>query len=322
MITYLEAIRQALSEEMQRDERVVLMGEDIGAFGGAFKVTEGLFERFGPDRVLDTPISESGFVGAAIGASMLGFRPVVELQFIDFLANCYNMVVNFAAWCRYRWNQGVPLVLRGPCGAGVSGGPFHSQSPEARLMPVPGLKIVFPATAEDARGLLKAAIRDPDPVIYLEHKFLYRRIKGEMPPGEGLVPIGKACVRRHGGDLAIITYGATVHTALEAAQELAREGVQTRVLDLRTLAPLDEEAILETAALTSKVLLLHETNRTSGPAAEVAALIAEKAFEYLDGPLVRVTAPDTPVPYSPPLEKAWLPGTDKVLAAARQLLRY
>lgn len=322
MITYLEAVRQALAEEMERDPGVVLFGEDIGPFGGAFKVTEGLYDRFGEDRVVDTPISEAGFVGAAIGAAMMGLRPVVELQFIDFIANCYNQVVNFAALCRYRWNQGVPMVLRGPCGAGVSGSAFHSQSPEARFMSVPGLKIVFPAFAEDARGLLKSAIRDDDPVLFLEHKFLYRRVKGEMPAGEGLVPLGKACVRRPGKDLSIVTYGATVHTALEAASALAADGVETEVLDLRTLVPLDADAVLETVARTSKVILLHETQRNLGPAAEVAALIAERGFEYLDGPIVRVTAPDTPTPFSPPLEKEWLPGVDDVLRAARQLLAY
>lgn len=322
MITYLEAIRQALAEEMERDPRVCLMGEDIGPFGGAFKVTEGLQARFGEDRVVDAPIAEAGFVGAAIGASMLGMRPVVELQFIDFIANCYNMLHNFAAFCRYRWNQGVPIVVRGPAGAGVNGSAFHSQSPEAKFMSTPGIKIVMPATAEDARGLLKSAIRDEDPVLFLEHKFLYRRVKGEMPAGEGLVPLGKAAVRREGRDLGIITYGATMHTALEAAAELAREGVEARVLDLRTLAPLDEEAILETVARTSKVILLHETQRTLGPAAEIAALIAEKGFEYLDGPIVRVTAPDTPTPYAPPLEKEWLPDVGDVLKAARGLLAW
>ncbi|MEW6279932.1 MAG: alpha-ketoacid dehydrogenase subunit beta [Candidatus Eremiobacterota bacterium] len=321
-VTYLEAIRQALIEEMEADETVYLIGQDIGEFGGAFKVTQGLLERFGENRVRDTPISESAMVGAAIGASMMGLKVVVELQFIDFIACCYNQIVNFAAKCRYRWGQGVPIVVRGPCGAGVSGSAFHSQCPEAHFMPAPGLKIAFPSTAEDARGLLKAAIRDPDPVLFLEHKFLYRRIRGEMPEGDGLVPLGKAAIRRRGTDLTILTYGATVHTALEAAEALAVEGAQVEVVDMRTLVPLDEETMLDSVRRNNKVLLLHETCLNLGPGAEFAARIAEKAFEYLDGPLVRVAAPDSPTPYSPPLEKAWLPGLDRVLEAARELLRY
>lgn len=320
MITLLEAIRQALEDEMAADSRVFLMGQDIGEFGGAFKVTHGLLERFGPDRVVDTPISESAMIGAAIGAGMAGLIPVVEMQFIDFLACGYNQLVNFAAKLRYRTGQGAPLVVRGPCGAGVSGSAFHSQSPEAQYMSIPGIKIAYPSTAEDAYGLLRSAIREPDPVLFLEHKFLYRRIKGEV--SGAVVPLGQARTVREGRDLGIITYGAMVYPALEAAEELAREGIQVEVLDLRTLVPLDEEAVLDVVRRTSKVILLHETSRTLGPAAELAALIAEKAFEYLDGPLTRVTAPDSPVPFSPPLEKAWLPGVDSVLHAARKLLRY
>ncbi len=320
--TYLEAIRQALLEEMQQDPSVYLIGQDIGHFGGAFKVTQGLQELFGENRVKDTPISESGMIGAAIGASMLGLKVVVEMQFIDFIACGYNQLVNFAALCRYRWGQGVSIVVRGPCGAGVSGSAFHSQCPEAHFMPTPGLKIAFPATAEDARGLLKAAIRDPDPVLFLEHKFLYRRIRGEMPAGDGLVPLGQAAVRRRGTDLTIITYGATVHTALEAAETLAGVGYALEVVDLRTLVPLDEETMLDSVRRNNKVILLHETCRNLGPGAELSARIAEKAFEYLDGPIVRVTAPDSPTPYSPPLEKAWLPGVEQLLSAARGLLQY
>lgn len=320
MMTLLEAIRQALEEEMEADPRVFLMGQDIGEFGGAFKVTQGLLERFGPRRVVDTPISESGMIGAAIGAGMAGLIPVVEMQFIDFLACGYNQFVNFAAKLRYRTGQGAPLVVRGPCGAGVSGSAFHSQSPEAQYMSIPGIKIAYPSTAADAHGLLKAAIRDPDPVLFLEHKFLYRRIKGEL--GREAIPLGKARTVREGQHLGIITYGAMVYQALEAADELAKEGIQTEILDLRTLVPLDEQAVLDVVRKTSKVILLHETTRTLGPAAELAALIAEKAFEYLDGPIVRVTAPDSPVPFSPPLEKAWLPGAHSVLEAARKLLRY
>jgi 2-oxoisovalerate dehydrogenase E1 component beta subunit len=244
-VTYLEGIRQGLFEEMRRDPAVFLLGQDIGVFGGAFKVTDGMLDEFGPERVMDTPISETAIVGTAIGASMMGMRPVAEFQFIDFMGNAWNMITNFAARNRYRWGQGVPIVLRGPCGAGVHGGPFHSQSPEMYYAHTPGLKVVAPATAYDAKGLIKAAIRDEDPVVYLEHKFLYRRIKEELPDVEYVVPIGKAATRRQGGDLAILTYGAMLYKVLEAAEELAREGVETEVLDLRSLLPLDEEAILE-----------------------------------------------------------------------------
>lgn len=317
--TLLEAIRQALWDELESDPAVFLMGQDIGDFGGAFKVTQGLSERFGAERVRDTPISESAMIGAAIGASMVGLKPVVEMQFIDFLACGYNQFVNFAGKCRYRWGQGVPIVVRGPCGAGVSGSAFHSQSVEATYMSIPGIKIAYPATSEDAYGLLRTAIQDPDPVLFLEHKFLYRRIKGGLGP---LVPFGQARLVRAGRDLSVITYGAMVHTASEAALALAQEGIDVEILDLRTLVPLDEESILASVRKTSKVVLLHETNRNLGPAAEIAARIAEKAFEYLDGPLIRVTAPDSPVPFSPPLEKAWLPGVADVISACRSLRAY
>ncbi len=320
--TYLEAIRQALWEEMEADERVFILGEDVGAYGGAFKVTRGMLDAFGGDRVVDTPISESAIVGAAIGAAMMGMRPVAEMQFIDFIACAYIMITNFAAKSRYRTGVGVPLVIRGPSGGGVHAGPFHSANVESYFVHTPGLKIVQPATAYDAKGLLKAAIRDPDPVLYFEHKFLYRRIKEDLPDGDYTVPIGPAARRREGSDLAIITYGAMVHTALEAAGRLAGDGVETEVLDLRTLLPLDREAILETAARSGKVILLHEATRTGGLGGELAAIISEEAFEYLDAPVVRVTSPDTPVPYSPPLEDFFLPNADKVVAAARQLLDY
>ncbi len=320
--TYLEAIRQALWEEMEADERVFILGEDVGAYGGAFKVTRGMLDAFGGDRVVDTPISESAIVGAAIGAAMMGMRPVAEMQFIDFIACAFNMITNFAAKSRYRTGVGVPLVIRGPSGGGVHAGPFHSANVESYFVHTPGLKIVQPATAYDAKGLLKAAIRDPDPVLYFEHKFLYRRIKEDLPDGDYTVPIGPAARRREGSDLAIITYGAMVHTALEAAGRLAGDGVETEVLDLRTLLPLDREAILETAARSGKVILLHEATRTGGLGGELAAIISEEAFEYLDAPVVRVTSPDTPVPYSPPLEDYFLPNTDKVVAAARQILDY
>jgi 2-oxoisovalerate dehydrogenase E1 component beta subunit len=322
VITYLEAIRQALFDEMARDERVFVLGEDVGAYGGAFKVTEGLIDRFGEDRVIDTPISEAAIVGSAIGASYMGMRPVCEIQFIDFIACCFDMLTNFAATSRYRNGAGVPIVVRGPCGGGVSGGPFHSLNPEAFFLNTPGLKMVEPSTAYDAKGLLKAAIRDDDPVLYFEHKYLYRRIKDEVPDEDYVVPLGKAAVRREGKDLSIITFGAMVHTALDAAAKLAEEGVETEVLDLRSLAPLDREAILETVGKTSKVLLLHEATRTGGIGGELAAIIAEEAFEYLDAPVMRLASLDSPVPYAPQLEAAFLPNAEKVVAAAKKLVEY
>jgi 2-oxoisovalerate dehydrogenase E1 component beta subunit len=322
-VTYLEAIREALSEEMARDERVFLIGEDIGAFGGAFKVTDGLRERFGGGRVVDTPISESAIIGAAIGAAYMGMRPVAELQFIDFITCCFDMITSVAATSRYRTGAGVPMVVRGPCGAGVSGGPFHSANPEALLLNVAGLKMVEPATPGDAKGLLKAAIRDDDPVLFFEHKLLYRRLKEELPADDYVVPIGQASVRRGGGDLTIVTFGAMVHVALEAAGVLAQEaGIEAEVLDLRTLAPLDRDAILTSVAKTSKVIVLHEAGRTGGIGGEIAAIVAEHAFPYLDGPVMRVASLDVPVPYSPALEQACLPNLDKLLAAAKKLVNY
>ena len=294
------------------------LGEDIGAYGGAFKVTEGLQERFGEARVVDTPISETAIVGSAIGASYMGMRPVCEIQFIDFIACCFDMLTNFAATSRYRNGAGVPIVVRGPCGGGVGGGPFHSLNPEAFFLNTPGLKMVEPSTAYDAKGLLKAAIRDDDPVLYFEHKFLYRRIKDEVPEEDYIVPLGKAAIRREGSDLSIITFGAMMHTAMEAAATLSDAGVEAEVLDLRSLAPLDRDAILTTVSKTSRALLLHEARRTGGIGGELAAIIAEDAFEYLDAPVMRVASVDTPVPYSPPLEAAFLPNADKVVAAAQQ----
>ena len=322
LLTYLEAIRLAMLEEMERDERVFVIGEDVGIYGGAFRATQGFLEKFGETRVVDTPISETAIVGAAIGASLMGLRPVAEMQFIDFVSCAFDMLVNYAAKTRYRWGAGVPIVVRGPCGGGVHGGPFHSQNPEAFFMNVPGLKIVAPATPTDAKGLLTAAIRDPDPVICLEHKFLYRRIKEEVPDGEVRVPIGKARLARQGKDVSIVTYAAMLHVALEAAEAAAREGISVEVLDLRTLLPLDEEAILGTAGRTGKVIVLHEATRTGGPGGEISALIAERAFEYLDAPVLRVAPPDTPVPYSPPLEEHFLPNADKVGKAIRAIYDY
>ena len=321
-LTYLEAIRQALFDEMARDERVFVLGEDVGAYGGAFKVTEGLIDRYGEERVIDTPISEAAIVGSAIGASYMGMRPVCEIQFIDFIACCFDMLTNFAATSRYRNGAGVPIVVRGPCGGGVSGGPFHSLNPESFFINTPGLKMVEPSTAYDAMGLLKAAIRDDDPVLYFEHKYLYRRIKDEVPAEDYIVPLGKAALRREGKDLSIITFGAMVYTALDAAAKLADEGVETEVLDLRSLAPLDRTAILETVGKTNKVLLLHEATRTGGIGGELAAIIAEEAFEYLDAPVMRVASLDSPVPYAPQLEAAFLPNVEKVVAAAQKLVRY
>ena len=321
-VTYLEAIREAMAEEMARDERVFLIGEDIGRFGGAFKVTDGLLDRFGSDRIVDTPISESAIIGAAVGAAYMGLRPVAELQFIDFITCCFDMVTSFAATSRYRTGAGVPMVVRGPCGAGVNGGPFHSANPEALFLNTAGLKIVEPSTPYDAKGLLKAAIRDDDPVLFFEHKLLYRRLKEELPTDDYIVPIGKALVRRAGTDVSIITFGAMVHVALEAAEALAADGVGAEVIDLRTLAPLDRDAILTSVAKTSKAIVLHEASRTGGIGGEIAAIIGEEAFEYLDGPVVRVASLDVPVPFSPPLEKACLPNVEKLMAATKRLVRY
>jgi pyruvate/2-oxoglutarate/acetoin dehydrogenase E1 component len=322
VITYLEAIRQALFDEMARDERVFVLGEDVGVYGGAFKVTEGLQARFGEERVLDTPISEIAILGSAIGASYMGMRPVAEIQFIDFIASGFDMLTNFAATSRYRNGAGAPIVVRGPCGGGVGGGPFHSLNPESFFLNTPGLKMVEPSTAYDAKGLLKAAIRDDDPVLYFEHKYLYRRIKDEVPDDDYIVPLGKAILRREGKDLSIITFGAMVHTALDAAQKLAGEGVDAEVLDLRSLAPLDKDALLTSVAKTSRALLLYEATLTGGIGGELAAIIAEDAFEYLDAPIVRIASADTPVPYSPPLEAAFLPGVDRVVARAKELVQY
>ena len=322
VLTYLEAIRQAMLDEMDRDPRVFVIGEDVGTYGGAFRVTAGFLERYGETRVIDTPISESAIIGASIGAALMGMRPIAEMQFIDFISCGFDQIVNYAAKSRYRWGGGVPMVIRGPAGGGVHGGPFHSQNPESYFMNVPGLKIVAPGTPADAKGLMTAAIRDPDPVIYLEHKFLYRRLKEDLPDGEHVVPIGKAKIARAGKDVSIITYAAMLQVALEAAAAAEADGIDVEVLDLRTLLPLDQEAILATAGKTGKVIVLHEATLTGGPGGEVAALIAERAFEYLDAPVVRIAPPDTPVPYSPPLEDYFLPNAGKVGKAIRALYDY
>src|SRR5512132_845158 len=322
-VTFLEAIREGLVEEMERDPSVFLMGEDIGAYGGAFKVTEGLLQKFGEERVIDTPISEAGVVGAPAGAAHMGLRPVCELQFIDFISCAYDMLTNYVATARYRAFLPCPMVVRGPSGGYVRGGPFHSQNPEAGFVHTPGLKVVYPATAEDAKGLLKAAIRDEDCVLFFEHKYLYRRIKGTMPAGDHVVPIGKARVAREGSDLSIITYAATVYKALEAAEQLEREdGLSVEVLDLRSLAPLDDDAIAATVRKTNRVLVVHEDTVTGGIAGEITARINELAFEWLDAPVRRVAAHDVPLPYAPQLEDFVLPQTADIVRAARWLAAY
>ena len=322
VLTYLEAIRQGMEEEMVRDSRVFILGEDVGNYGGAFRLTQGFLEKFGPQRIIDTPVSETGLIGAAIGASLFGMRPIAELQFIDFIACGFNQIVNYAAKSRYRWGGGVPIVIRGPAGAGVHGGPFHSQSPESYFLNVPGLKIVVPATPTDAKGLMIAAIRDPDPVIFLEHKFLYRRLKEDVPEGDYTTPIGEARVAREGEDVSIITYGAMVHASLEAADLVAGEGLSVEILDLRTLLPMDRKRILETVKKTGRALIVHEPTKTGGPGGEIAAIIGEHAFEHLDAPIVRVAPPDIPVPYSPPLEEFFLPNAAKIADAIRALAEY
>jgi pyruvate/2-oxoglutarate/acetoin dehydrogenase E1 component len=322
--TYLEAIRDGLREEMERDERVFILGEDIGAYGGAFKMTEGFQDQFGSQRVIDTPISEAAIVGAAAGAAHMGLRPVAEMQFMDFIACAYDMLTNYVATARYRAGLSTPIVVRGPSGGYVRGGPFHSQMPEAAFFHTPGLKLVCPATARDAKGLIKASIRDDDPVIYFEHKYLYRRVKEDLPEDEDiLTPLGKARVAREGSDLTIVTWSAMVWKALDAAQELEEaDGASVEVLDLRTLLPMDDAAILDSVRKTNRILIAHEDTRTGGVAGEIAARVNEQAFEWLDGPVLRVTAHDTPLPYAPSLEDYVLPQTADLVRAARHLLAY
>jgi 2-oxoisovalerate dehydrogenase E1 component beta subunit len=318
-LTYLQAISDGLREEMRADERVFVMGEDVGEFGGAFKVTDGLLAEFGAERVHDTPIAESAIVGTAVGAAIAGLRPVCEMQFADFVSCGFDQLVNVAGKMHYRLGLAVPMTVRLPSGGGFSGGPFHSQNPEAWFMHAPGLKVVAPSTAEDAKGLLISAIRDPNPVVYLEHKHLYRRVKGEVPAGTYETPM-TARIVREGSDLTVIAYGAMVHVALEATEDL--DGASVEVLDLRSLVPLDVDAILASARKTSKVLIVDEANETCAAGAQVAALIAEHAFEDLDGPVRRVATPDVPIPFSPPLEDAVLPNVARVREACRELLEY
>jgi pyruvate/2-oxoglutarate/acetoin dehydrogenase E1 component len=318
-MTYLQAISDGLRQEMRRDEAVFCLGEDIGAFGGAFKVTDGFIEEFGADRVLDTPLAENLIIGASIGAAIEGMKPVCEMQFADFISCGFDQLVNVAGKLHYRQGVSVPMVVRLPSGGGFSGGPFHSQNPEAWFIQAPGLKVVAPATANDAKGLLASAIRDPNPVCYLEHKGLYRHVKGEVPNGDYAVPLGEARVARAGGELSVIAYGSSVPLALQAADEL---GEDIEVIDLRTLNPLDAEAILASVEKTGKVLIAHEATRSCGVGAELASLISERAFEWLDAPIRRLTAPDVPIPFSPPLEQAVLPQLDDMKEAMRELLAY
>ncbi|HEY6122862.1 MAG TPA: alpha-ketoacid dehydrogenase subunit beta [Pyrinomonadaceae bacterium] len=322
--TFVEAIRQGIWEEMERDPSVFVIGEDVGAYGGAFKVTDGLIEAFGKARVIDTPIAEGAIVGAACGAALMGMRPVAEFQFIDFISAGFDLLTNYAAKSRYRWGGGIAAVFRGPCGSGVRSGPFHSLNAESFFLNTAGLKIIEPSTAYDAKGLIKAAIRDPDPVLFFEHKKLYRlpRLREDLPADDYIVEIGKARTARKGRDLSIITFGAMVLTALDAAEELEKEGLDVEVIDLRTLAPMDKSTILESVKKTSRALVLHEASRTGGIGGEIAATIAEEAFEWLDAPVVRLASLDTPVPYSPPLEDYYLPQTKDVLEAARKLAAY
>ena len=321
-LTYLQAISDGLRTEMRRDKRVFLIGEDVGVYGGAFKVSQGFQEEFGPWRVIDAPLAETAIVGGATGAAIMGLRPVAEMQFADFISCAWDHLVTIAAKQRWRAGTPVPIVVRLPSGGGFSGGPFHSQNPESSFAHIPGLKCVCPSTPEDAKGLLIAAIEDPNPVLYFEHKHLYRRIKGEVPEERYTTPIGKARVHKEGSDISVITWGAMVYTAEEAAQQLDADGVSVEILDLRTVMPWDRAAALESARKTSKVLVLHEDTRTGGFGAEIAATIAEEAFEDLDAPVKRIAAPDTPVPFSPVLEKAFIPQVDDVVAGLRELAAY
>ena len=322
-VTYLEAIRSGLWEEMEADDSVFILGQDVGLYGGAFKLTDGFLARFGADRVIDTPISEAAIVGAAIGASQMGLKPVAEMQFIDFIAPAFDMLVNFAAKLRYRTGEGAPIVVRGPCGGGGRAGPFHSQNVESYFLNVAGLKMVAPSTAYDAKGLLKAAIRDPDPVLYFEHKYLYRRVKEALPEGDYAVPIGKARIAREGDALTVVTFGAMVLFSLEAADRLATEdGAEIEIVDLRSLNPIDTEAIVESVKKTGRCLVVHEAPRTGGIAGEITARVNEYCFEWLDAPVRRVTAPDSPVPISPPLEDHYLVQAEDVVEAARWMLAY
>jgi pyruvate/2-oxoglutarate/acetoin dehydrogenase E1 component len=318
--TYLQAISDGLRQEMRRDKRVYVIGEDVGVYGGAFKVTLGFQEEFGPWRVIDAPLAETAIVGSCTGAAIMGLRPVAEMQFADFVSCAWDQLVTVAAKQRWRAGTPVPIVVRCPSGGGFSGGPFHSQNPESSFAHIPGLKVLCPATPEDAKGLLVSAIEDPNPVLYMEHKHLYRRIKAEVPDERYTVPIGKARTHQEGDDVTVVTWGAMVYTAEEAAKQL--DDVSVEIIDLRSILPWDKQAVLESVRKTSKVLVLHEDTRTGGFGAEIAATIAEEAFEDLDAPVKRIAAPDTPVPFSPPLEKAFIPQVEGVAKELKELIEY
>ena len=318
-ITFLQAINQALHQEMEADDTVFMLGQDIGVLGGAFKATEGLFDKFGRDRVIDTPMCEYAFSGLANGAALMGLRPIVEFQFADFISTGFDPIVQFAATHHYRQNNPLPIVFRAPWGGGSYAGPFHSQCPEAWFAHTAGLKVVIPSNPYDAKGLLISAIRDPNPVIFFEPKYLYRSQSGEVPLDAYTVNLGSANVSHTGDDISIITYGAMVPEAITAAKTLNKSNISCEVIDLRTISPLDSPTILDSVKKTGKVLILHEARKTVGIGAEIAAIVSENAFEYLDAPIKRVTAPDTPVPYSPPLENAYRPNSDNVIEVAKQL---
>lgn len=321
--TYIDAISRGMWEEMERDASVFLLGEDIGVYGGAFKATKGFLEHFGEERVIDTTLSEAAIVGAATGAAVVGMRPVAEMQFADFVTCAFNQIVTNSAKTHYRWHLPVPMVIRLPSGGNIHGGPYHSANPEGWFFHVPGLKIVAPATPYDAKGLIKAAIQDNNPVLFFEYKYLYRRIKGDVPDQEYIVPIGKGDIKRDGSDVLIITYGPTVHMSLDAAAQIEQEeGASVMVLDLRTLAPLDGDLILDSVKKTGKVLIVHEDTLTGGIGAEIAALISDQAFQFLDAPVKRIASLDTPVPFAPTLEEFFLPSTEKILRALRELSRF
>lgn len=320
--TYLEAIADGLRQELRRDRRVFVLGEDVGAFGGAFKVTKGLQEEFGPWRVIDMPLSETAILGSATGAALMGLRPVAEMQFADFVSCGFDHLVTVAAKQHYRVGDAIPIVVRLPSGGGFSGGPFHSQSPESLFAHIPGLKVVCPSTPVDAKGLLASAIADPNPVLYFEHKHLYRRIREDVPDERYTIPLGQARIHRAGSDVTVVTWGAMTWTAAQAAETLGDEGVSVEIIDLRTLLPWDRDAVLASVRKTSRLLVLHEDTRTAGFGAEVAATVAEEAFEDLDAPVRRLAAPDTPVPFSPPLEKAFIPQADDVVGVLRELAAY
>ncbi|MEK3890799.1 alpha-ketoacid dehydrogenase subunit beta [Bacillus sp. FSL K6-3431] len=325
VISYIEAITMAMREEMERDQKVFILGEDVGKKGGVFKATQGLHDQFGEERVIDTPLAESAIAGVGIGAAMYGYRPIAEMQFADFILPAVNQIISEAAKIRYRSNNDwtCPIVIRAPYGGGVHGGLYHSQSIESIFANQPGLKVVMPSTPYDVKGLLKASIRDEDPVLFLEHKRAYRLIKGEVPDEDYVLPIGKADVKRDGDDITVITYGLCVHFALQAAERLAEDGIETHLLDLRTIYPLDQEAIIEAAAKTGKVLLITEDNKEGSIIGEVAAIIAEHCLFELDAPIMRLAGPDTPaMPFSPTLEKYFLINPDKVEKAMRELAEY